>query len=55
MLAGYIFVIAEIIGAICMATTVFDMLMNGGRDASWAPWGLGLTVISGFVMWATWP
>lgn len=27
----------------CLVTALIDMGMNGGRDAGWAPWGLGIS------------
>ena len=36
------FVIAEIVGVVCLTTAIIDMGMNGARWAGWAPWGLGI-------------
>ena len=49
----YLFVIAEMIGAVCLVTAILDMGMNGGRDARWAPYGLIISGIAGAIMWIT--
>ena len=45
------FVIAETVAIICFVTALLDVGMNGARYAEWAPWGLGLTAVSGVVMY----
>ncbi len=49
------FVVAEIIGAVCLFTAALDMGMNGSRGAGWAPFGIVITAICGVVMWLTYP
>jgi hypothetical protein len=47
------FVLAEIIAIACFISALVDMGMNGGRNAGWAPWGIGITIICAGVMWVT--
>ena len=47
-----IFVIAEIVGTVCLVTAFLDIGMNG-RYAGWAGYGLGIAGVCGIAMWLT--
>jgi hypothetical protein len=36
--------IMMLVAAICGATAILDMMMNGTRRAEWAPWGIGIAL-----------
>ena len=38
-------VVFTIVGLICGGTAIIDMMMNGGRNADWAGWGLGIALL----------
>lgn len=33
-----------------LVTGILDLSMNGGRNAGWAPWGIGSAVVSLLVL-----
>lgn len=43
-------VIGAILITIGFPTALIDMGMNGSRDAGWAPWGFGMTVVGLFLV-----
>lgn len=36
-----------VIAIVCGVTAILDMMMNGSRNADWAPWGLTLAALCG--------
>lgn len=45
MVMEYAGVVAEMILVVCLLTAVSDAMMNGMREADWAPWGLGIAFL----------
>lgn len=36
--------IMMLVAAACGATGILDMMLNGSRQAEWAPWGIGIAL-----------
>ena len=39
--------IMMLVAVVCGVTAILDMMMNGSRNADWAPWGIGIALILG--------
>ena len=47
----WLFFISIVVAMIGGVTAVIDMAMNGSQYAGWAPYGLTMAAIGGFLAW----